>query len=107
MTAGGVWTDGSSGSYKEKIRDLTLSEASATLRDLEPRKFSYKLDPEETYLGFIAEDAPELVATQDRKGLSPMDFVALLVKVVQDQQDRVEKLEDEIHTLAKRRIKKK
>ena len=38
-------------------------------------------------MGFIAEDVPDLVATKDRKGLSPMDIVAVLTKVLQEQQN--------------------
>jgi hypothetical protein len=49
-------------------------------------KFNYKVDKAEKHVGFIAEDAPELVATPDRKGMSPMDVVAVLTKVVQGQQ---------------------
>ncbi len=49
-------------------------------------KFAYKADSTERRVGFIAEDVPDLVATKDRKGLSPMDIVAVLTKVTQDQQ---------------------
>ena len=35
--------------------------------------------------GFIAEEVPELISTKDRKGLSSMDIVAVLTKVVQEQ----------------------
>ena len=53
----------------------------------------YKNDQTESYLGFIAEDVPELVATRDRDGLSSMDIVAVLTKVVQEQQKKIEELE--------------
>ena len=43
--------------------------------------------------GFIAEDVPELLANKDRNGLSPMDIVAVLTKVVQEQQKKLEALE--------------
>jgi len=36
---------------------------------------------------------PELVATADRKGLSAMDIVAVLTKVIQAQQQQIEALE--------------
>ena len=45
----------------------------------------YKANSEDKHVGFIAEDAPELVVTKDRKGMSPMDVVAVLTKVVQEQ----------------------
>ena len=35
---------------------------------------------------------PELVATKDRKGLSSMDIVAVLTKVVQEQNRTIEKM---------------
>lgn len=93
VTVGGVWTDASSRSLKENIRDLSADEAFDALSKLNPQKYNYKTDKEEEYLGFIAEDVPELVATKDRKSLSPMDIVALLTKVVQQQQQKIEILE--------------
>jgi len=47
-------------------------------------KFAYKTDKTEKHVGFVAEEVPELVATKDRKGLSSMDIVAVLTKVVQE-----------------------
>ena len=93
VTAGSVWTDASSREYKENIRDLTIEEAMTALRELQPTRFNYKVDKEEEYVGFIAEDVPELLASKDRKGLSPMDIVAVLTKVVQEQQKKIEALE--------------
>jgi len=43
----------------------------------------------EEHVGFIAEDVPELVATPNRKGLSSMDIVGVLTKVVQEQQNAI------------------
>jgi len=85
-TAGGVWTNGSSREYKENISALSSEEAMQTLDGLSSVKFNYKADQTETYVGFIAEDVPDLVATNDRKSLSPMDIVAVLTRVVQEQQ---------------------
>ena len=81
----GNLTETSSRDLKENIRDLSTEEALTALRGLTPTKFFFKADREEERLGFIAEDVPELVATKDRKGLSTMDIVALLTKVVQQQ----------------------
>ena len=50
-------------------------------------------------LGFIAEDAPDLVATNTRDALSPMDLVAVLTKVVQDQQKTIGELSDRVARL--------
>ena len=57
--------------------------------------FTYKAAGGEQHIGFIAEDVPELVATKDRKGLSAMDIVAVLTKVVQEQQKVVQELKAE------------
>jgi len=96
---GGAWVNGSSRSFKENITDLTSEEALDTLADLHPTSFNYKTDTEETYLGFIAEDVPDLVATKDRKGLVAMDIVAVLTKVVQTQQEQIRVLEESIEAL--------
>jgi hypothetical protein len=86
VTTGGVWTNASSREYKDNIEALTTDEAFGTLKGLNPVKYAYKKDLTEKHVGFIAEEAPDLVATKDRKGLSSMDIVAVLTKVVQEQQ---------------------
>ncbi len=96
---GGAWIAGSSRSFKENITDLTSEEALDTLTNLQPTSFNYKTNSEETYLGFIAEDVPDLVATNDRKGLVAMDIVAVLTKVVQTQQEQIRVLEESIEAL--------
>lgn len=93
VTAGGVWTNSSSIEKKENVRELTPEEALAALALLEPVRFNYKADDGEEYVGFIAEDVPDLVATSDRTGLSAMDIVAVLTSVVQQQQKKIEALE--------------
>jgi len=96
---GGAWVDGSSREVKENIEELTSAEAQRAFEKLEPVKFNYKENKDETYLGFIAEDVPDLVATNDRKGLSPMDMVAMLTKVVQEQQKAISDLREEVAKL--------
>ena len=96
---GGAWVNGSSRAFKENIAELSADAALATLEDLKPTRFTYKTDPDELYLGFIAEDVPDLVATKDRKGLVAMDIVAVLTKVVQQQQEQIRALEASIAAL--------
>ncbi len=85
VTTGGVWTNASSREYKKDIQSLTSEDAMLAFNKLEPVSFKYKTNDEQ-HIGFIAEDVPDLVASKDRKGLSTMDVVALLTKVVQEQQ---------------------
>jgi len=98
VTTGGVWTDASSRNLKENISNLTVDEAEAALSGLSPQKYNYVKESGEQYLGFIAEDVPALVAMNDRKSLSPMDIIAVLTKVVQEQQQRLDELEAMINT---------
>ncbi|MBT8090320.1 MAG: SH3 domain-containing protein [Gammaproteobacteria bacterium] len=93
VTAGGVWTNSSSRERKENIAGLSTEQARAALMQLEPVLFNYRDDRGEEYVGFIAEEVPELVANGDRQSLSTMDIVAVLTKVVQAQQKRIEALE--------------
>ena len=95
-TTTGVWTNNSSIKYKENIKDLTSEEAVDALNELNPVKFNYKVDKEDEYVGFIAEDVPDLVATKDRKGMSSMDVVAVLTKVVKEQQKTIDELQNNI-----------
>jgi hypothetical protein len=95
VTVGGVWTDASSRDYKENIEELTADEAFEAFSRLTPVKYNYKAEQDEQYVGFIAEDVPELVATGNRKSLSPMDIVGVLTKVTQEQQRQIEALKDD------------
>ena len=102
VTAGGVWTNASSRSFKDDIRDLPEDAAMETLRGLTPVTYVYKADRSERHVGFIAEDVPALVATPDRKGMSAMDVTAVLTKVVQQQQKTIEEQNQLLEKLAER-----
>jgi hypothetical protein len=78
---------------------LNTEKAVAALKDLNPVQYNYKADQSEKHVGFIAEDVPELVASSDRKGMSPMDVTALLTKVVQHQQNIIEALQAKIEEI--------
>jgi hypothetical protein len=99
VSTGGVWTNASSMEYKENIKGLTSKEAIETLEGLNPVKYNYKMDKGDRHVGFIAEDVPELIATKDRKGLSPMDIVAVLTKVLQEQRKTISELSEKVDTL--------
>ena len=81
----------SSRTMKDKILDLDSQKAQDALRQLVPVEYVYKDDPtSEQRVGFIAEDVPEIVANADRKSVPIMDVVALLTRVVKDQQQTIE-----------------
>jgi carbonic anhydrase/acetyltransferase-like protein (isoleucine patch superfamily) len=96
LTTSGTWTNASSREYKEAITPLSADTAEKTLAALEPVTFRYKNEADQQRVGFIAEDVPDLVAMKDRKGLSPMDIVAVLTRVVQTQQKQLNALQAEL-----------
>lgn len=98
-TDGKSWIDVSSREYKADIEELSAEEAIAAMQELNPVKYSYKADQTERRVGFIAEEVPELVAMKDRKGLSAMDIVAVLTKVVQGQQKAIQEQQKTIEEL--------
>lgn len=93
---GGVWVNASSRELKQNIQDLSAADATKAMQTLKPVTYAYKSAPEDPQVGFIAEDVPELVATVDRKGLSSMDVVAVLTKVVQEQQKTMEQQQEQL-----------
>jgi hypothetical protein len=98
----GSWINASSRAIKQDIHQLDRTTALDTLRSLEPVTFAYKANPTDLQVGFIAEDVPALVATPDRKGLSSMDVVAVLTKVLQEQQKTIEELRSRLECLEER-----
>ncbi|MEO8382307.1 MAG: tail fiber domain-containing protein [Acidobacteriota bacterium] len=101
LTAAGVWQDNSSRIAKEHIVDLSAESAMQALHDLTPVTYNYKVLPADPKVGFIAEDVPDLVATPERDGLSALDIVAVVTKVVQEQQKTIEQLNERIAQLEK------
>lgn len=99
LTTAGVWTNASSRELKDNIAELSSDEARAALEQLKPVTYVYKVAPDDPQVGFIAEDVPEIVAQPDHQTLSPMDIVATLTKVVQDQQKTIDELSKKIEQL--------
>ena len=87
----GSWHYPSSRKYKTDIEPLALSDALEALEGLHPVTFRYKANPQKLHTGFIAEDLPDLVATEDRKTVSPNDLVSTLTKVTQHLHEKVKK----------------
>jgi hypothetical protein len=82
----GTWNPASSRELKENIENLTTDEAMGALEGLSPVKYNYKAHKDEARVGFIAEDVPDLVAMNGRKTLGTVDIMAVLTKVVKEQQ---------------------
>jgi len=99
MTLYGVVTTLSSRKFKDNISELPADKAIDALRNLEPVTFNYKFDKTQQHVGFIAEDVPSLVATTDRRGISEMDIVGVLTKVVKEQDKTIESLSEKLSKL--------
>ena len=94
----------SSREIKEGITALSTQEATALLQDLDPVIFTFKTDPDKRRtVGFIAEEAPDLVATADGKAISYNSIVAMLSKVVRTQQGAITALREEVDQLKRQR----
>lgn len=103
IVASGNIGPASSRFFKKDISYVSTKDAMDTLNGLNPVRFKYKDDnTEEEHLGFIAEDVPELVATQSRNHLSIMDFTAVLTKVVQWQQKMLQEQTAAMNEMAKK-----
>jgi hypothetical protein len=101
---GNVYANGilltSSRELKENISELSGSEAVEALKNLSPVKFNFKADSDKNlHIGFIAEDVPNLVATSDKKTLSPMDIVAVLTQALKEQQNTISALAEKVKLL--------
>lgn len=98
----GNWVNASSRDVKQDIHELGAGPALDAFKALKPVTFAYKTNPSEVQAGFIAEEVPDLVATADRKGLSSMDIVAVLTKVVQEQQQTIEEMRTRLERLERK-----
>jgi hypothetical protein len=99
---GASFRDASSRALKQDIQPLAPGAAGAALAALEPVTFAYRADPRDERVGFVAEDVPDLVATPGRQTLSALEIVAVLTKVVQEQQKTVRQQQEAIAELSAR-----
>lgn len=100
LDVSGKLTQASSIAFKDDVAELSGVEAMAALDELNPVTFRYKADAQrELNVGFIAEDVPALLTNADRDRLSAMDIVAVLTKVVKEQQQKMAELAAQVNTL--------
>ena len=87
----------SSRDLKENVADFTIREAAEALEGLNPVSFTWKDDSEKTrHIGFIAEDAPRITKSTDEKAIIPVHILAILSKVVQEQQRAISAMRREL-----------
>lgn len=95
----------SSVELKENISDLSIKDAMKVFKRLNPVQFNFKADnKKELQLGFIAENVPDIASSNDHKGIKPTNIIALITKIVQEQQKQINLLEKEIKSLKTKNI---
>src|ERR1044072_3554045 len=88
--------------FKENISDITAYEAMTTLQHLTPVKYDYKGQKAfRQNLGFIAEDMPQNLSSEDGKSISPFEVVPILTQVAKEQQRVIAELQETVRTLQK------
>jgi hypothetical protein len=103
----GTWRSGCSRTLKKNIKPLGSAEALQAFKQLEPVTYVYKAQPEDPKVGFIAEDMPDLVADPGKKSVSSIDMVALLTKVLKEQQKEIAVLKADCQLLKEENKAKK
>ena len=89
----------SSRELKTDIKPLDTQVALDAFHKLQPVSYEYKSQRGEAVVGFIAEDVPELLAMPSRKSFDSAEVVAVLTKVVQEQDRRLTEKETEIDVM--------
>jgi len=90
------FTAGSSRDLKDNIAVLDAEKAKETLLSLQPTEFSTIGNEHRRFFGFIAEETPDPVASDDHKGIYLDGILSVLTRVVQDQQREIEALKAQI-----------
>jgi hypothetical protein len=86
--------------FKENISDISVEEAVTTLEALNPIRYDYKGQKAfRQNLGFIAEEMPDNLASEDRKSVSPFEVIPVLTRVAKEQQESIARLQETIRAL--------
>jgi len=96
----------SSGKFKESVMDMEAVTSRKALKALRPVKYKYKNDPSDASLGFIAEELPSIVTTKDGKTINPVDIIAVLTRVIQEQRKTMAVLTNRISDLERDVLRK-
>jgi hypothetical protein len=102
LIVGGAISQASSARLKDDVEALVVDEAVTTLAALRPVTFRYRHEASSRrHAGFIAEQVAEVMPDADGEAVRPMDLIALLTAVVQDQQRALVRLTEELGALTK------
>lgn len=78
---------------KEKIYSMDSGKAWSFIEEMNPQEFTYKGEPENVlHQGFVAKNMSPEFTTADRKMICYSGIVAVLTRVVKDQQVAITEL---------------
>jgi len=106
--SGGTYIEGnfyvtSSKDYKENISGIGRETVKKAIEKLEPVQFNFKGDYSKTTLGFIAENVPNSLAAADKKAISPMEIITVLVGEVKEQEKALNELKKKVSNLKRKK----
>lgn len=103
---GTQWVGVSSKTSKRDIQMLDARDYEEILKKLDETevvRYRYKAqDDDELHIGVIAEDAPEEIVDQQRKGVRTGDAIGFLLAALKAQQEQIQSLRVEIERLKSR-----
>ncbi|ACL75869.1 tail fiber domain-containing protein [Ruminiclostridium cellulolyticum] len=102
--SGGTYVEGnfyytSTKEVKENIKKLSKGKVKSTIEQLDPVEFNFKGDRKRRTIGFIAEDVPDILASSDKKAISPMEILTVLVGEVKEQENLIKNLKKKVAAL--------
>jgi hypothetical protein len=105
---GGTYIDGnfylvSSKEYKENINNVSKAAVRRIIDELEPVEYNFKRDKSRTTLGFIAESMPKKLTNSDKKAISPIEIMTVLVGEVKEQEKEISDLRKKVAKLKRRK----
>jgi hypothetical protein len=103
LVVGGAVSQASSALLKRDIETLPVDEAARAIGALRPVRYRYRADEAgRRHAGFIAEEVAEVIPDAEDDQVRPLDLIAMLTAVVQDQQRAIAALTDEVAALGAR-----
>ena len=86
----------------DDVVPLSAAEAADAVQQLNPVTYVSRDAQNDRRVGFIDENLPNALGASVGEGMSPMELLALLTKVVQQQQTRIDALERQLIAPASR-----
>jgi hypothetical protein len=105
LVVSGTIAQASSARLKRDVETLPSDEAARAIDALRPVKFSYRnTQADRRHAGFIAEEVAAVLPGADDDRVRPLDLIAMLTAVVQDQQRAIAGLTERVAALSREHV---